>query len=519
MVHNNYLQDITLASRRIKEMADVSVNGEYCVPTPIHGMKQLSYRYGNTIMLKREDLHSIFSFKWRGAFNKIASLGDGVATKNVVAASAGNHAQGVALAAQHKGIHALIVMPETTPPIKVDAVKALGAEVVLHGDSYDEAAIYAQELCKKESYTWVSPYDDIEVIAGQATVAVEIDEQHKDAIDVIFIPCGGGGLLAGMALWLREKRPNIKIVGVESEDAACMSLALKKGERVTLSEVGLFADGAAVACAGKEPFNILSSLGDIDMVQVSNDELCSAIKDIFIDTRSIAEPAGALALAGLKKYLASHSLKNKKLFAVFSGANINFNRLSYIAENTELSENQEVLFSVTIPEKAGSFLGFCKLLGRHSITEFNYRYSDDAVAKIFVGIVTSGIERKKLLAMMKKSGYEANDLTQDLTARRHVRHMIGGKVNVPDEVLYRVQFPERPGALLNFLQTLGANWNISLFHYRSHGAAYGRVLIGLQVSAKDSALFKEKMDAIGFAYHNETANQAYTSFLRPAIIG
>lgn len=500
------IRKIETAATRVRDVAQLS---------PVVEMTQLGARYGNRVFLKREDLQSVYSFKLRGAYNKIAELSPKLLARGVVAASAGNHAQGVALAARHTNTRATIVMPQTTPSIKVDAVRRMGAEVLLRGDTYDEAAVVAMALCEKEQRVWISPYDDMDVIAGQATVAEEIDRQYEDTLDVVFIPCGGGGLLAGMALWLAHVRPQTRVIGVEAADAACASAALKAGRRVVLPEVGLFADGAAVAQVGKIPFKVLRALDNIEMLQVSTEEICAAIKDIYTDTRSIAEPAGALALAGLKRYLGRDASKGQSMLAVHSGANLNFDRLRYIAENTELSERQEALFSVTIPEQPGSFERFCRIIGERSITEFNYRYANVAHAQIFVGVATPKGERLDVMQRIGRAGYRVSDMSDNALAKRHVRHMVGGRTSTADEVLYRVQFPERPGALLNFLRVLGSAWNITLFHYRSHGAAYGRVLIGLQVSSAQRKELMKRLEDTGYRYHAETDNVAYHDFLCP----
>jgi threonine dehydratase len=500
----DWLQQIEIAAERVREVALLS---------PLSHMALLEERCGNKVLLKREDLQPVFSFKLRGAYNKIAGIDPDKLADGVVTASAGNHAQGVALAAGRKNIDATIFMPKTTPTIKVDAVRRMGAKVVLKGDTYDDAAKYAMEFCMDAKGTWVSPYDDLDVIAGQASIGVEIDHHAGDDLDMVFVPCGGGGLLAGVASWLSHARPNTKVIGVEAADAACTSAAMRAGKRVVLPEVGLFADGAAVAQVGYIPFEILRQLKNLEMIQVQTEEICAAIKDIYMGTRSIAEPAGALAVAGLNKYVEQHGIRGKSLLAIHSGANLNFDRLRYIAENTELGAHQEALFSVTIAEEPGSFRRFCDLIGKRHVTEFNYRYANEKSAQIFVGIATPDGDRPELMAAIKKAGYKVSDMSNNAIAKRHVRHMVGGRVDIPDEVLYRVQFPERPGALLNFLDTLGTSWNITLFHYRSHAAAYGRVLIGLKVPPTQRPELIKVLDAIGFAYHAETENIAYTDFL------
>jgi threonine dehydratase len=467
-------------------------------------------------MLKREDLQPVFSFKLRGAYNKMFHLSSEELARGVIAASAGNHAQGLALAAAHMGVRATIVMPRTTPAIKVEGVRSHGARVVLHGDTYDEASAHAKKLVDEEGMVYVHPYDDPHVIAGQGTIGMEIVRQHPDPIEAIFVPVGGGGLLAGVAAYIKYVRPEIKLIGVEPEDAACLAAALARGRRVTLPEVGLFADGVAVAQIGKETFRVIRKTVD-SVVTVSTDEMCAAIKDIFEDTRSIAEPAGALALAGLKKYVAKTGVKGKTLLAIDSGANTNFDRLRYISERTEIGEKREMVLSVTIPERPGSFKAFCSALGKRSITEFNYRYADNREAHIFVGLqIAEGAEsRDAVIARLEARGYPVVDLTDNEMAKLHIRHMVGGPrpESVDHEVVYRVEFPERPGALLNFLTHLGARWNISMFHYRSHGAAYGRVLVGLQVDPRQRRELASVLESIHYRFREETDNPAYQLYL------
>ena len=455
--------------------------------TPLDPMPGLSQRLRNTVLLKREDLQPVFSFKLRGAYNKISRLSDEARQRGVIAASAGNHAQGVALAAKKLGIKALIVMPATTPLIKVEAVKALGAGIVLHGDTYDEAYARADTIANERGLTFIHPYDDADVIAGQGTVAMEILRHEPDRIHAIFVPVGGGGLIAGIAAYVKCLYPSIKVIGVEPDDAPSMQQALAKGRRVKLDQVGIFADGVAVRQVGKEPFRIARQCVD-EMLLVSTDEICAAIKDIFDDTRSIAEPAGALGIAGLKKYVEREGIADKHLIAIDSGANINFDRLRHVSERAELGERREALLGVTIPERPGSFLEFCRLIGKRSVTEFNYRFADAARAHVFAGIeLRKGVEEKNfLISELTRNGYAVVDLSDNEMAKLHVRYMVGGRANgVRDEILYRFEFPERPGALLEFLSGIGHRWNISLFHYRNHGAAYGRVLAGIQVPEKD----------------------------------
>jgi threonine dehydratase len=482
--------------------------------TPLDFAPTLSERLNNRVYLKREDLQPVFSFKLRGAYNKIASLTAEQAASGVIAASAGNHAQGVALAAKKLGIKALIVMPKTTPEIKVKSVKARGAKIVLHGDSYDDAYAHAMELVQEKGMTFIPPYDDPEVIAGQGTVAMEILRQHNADIHAIFVPVGGGGLVAGIAAYVKFVRPEIKVIAVEPDDADCLNQALKAGRRVTLEQVGLFADGVAVKQIGEEPFRIAKDYVD-QVITVSTDEICAAIKDIFDDTRSVAEPAGALAVAGLKKYVEQHALNHETLIAIDSGANINFDRLRYVAERTLVGEHREILLAVAIPEVPGSFLRFCKALRKRSITEFNYRYFDSRMAQVFVGITSSGVEadRQQLIEQLSEDGFAVTDMTTSELAKDHIRHMVGGHAPYElDEIVYRLQFPERPGALLKFLMSLGSQWNISLFHYRNHGAAFGKVLIGLQIADTQRKAFEHCLETLGLAYREETDNPAYKLF-------
>lgn len=482
--------------------------------TPLDFAPTLSERLNNRVYLKREDLQPVFSFKLRGAYNKMATLTAEQAAQGVIAASAGNHAQGVALAAKKLGIKALIVMPKTTPEIKIKSVKARGAKIVLHGDSYDDAYSHAQELVAEKGMIFIHPYDDPDVIAGQGTVAMEILRQHTADIHAIFVPVGGGGLVAGIAAYVKFVRPEIKVIAVEPDDADCLNQALKAGRRVVLDQVGLFADGVAVKQVGEETFRIAQQYVD-EVITVSTDEICAAIKDIFDDTRSVAEPAGALAVAGLKRYAERHGLLNQTLVAIDSGANINFDRLRYVAERTLVGEHREILLAVTIPEEPGSFLKFCKTLGKRSITEFNYRYFDSEDAQVFVGISSSGAEhdRSQLIDQLQAEGFAVTDMTGNELAKDHVRYMVGGHAPTElHEVVYSLQFPERPGALLRFLLSLGSQWNISLFHYRNHGAAFGKVLIGLQLAADQREAFEHCLTMLGLVYEEETHNPAYRLF-------
>ncbi len=488
---------------------------DLAIETPLEPMMLLSGRSGNQILLKREDLQPVFSFKIRGAYNKLLQLSDAEKQAGVIAASAGNHAQGLALGAKHLKIKATIVMPRTTPKIKVDAVRNCGAKVILYGDNFDEAAEHSRDLVKERSLTYIHPFDDPDVIAGQGTVAMEILRQHPKHIDAVFVAVGGGGLCAGMAAFIKYVRPEVKVYAVESEESACLKTALEKNRRVTLPQVGIFADGVAVAQIGKETFRVLKQTID-GVITVSADEICAGIKDIFEDTRSIAEPAGAVSLAGLKKYIAEKNVLGKNFVAIDSGANINFDRLRYISERTELGEKREAIFAVTIPEKKGAYKALCKALGRRNITEFNYRYSDATQAKIFLGVQIENdtSDRDALIAELTKKHYQVTDLTDNELAKSHVRHMVGGRMaSCEDEMIYRFEFPERPGALDAFLSALAGRWNISLFHYRNHGSAFGRVLVGMQVPKLERSALKEFLSEISYSYWDETDNEAYKLYL------
>ena len=500
-----------------KKMIDEACGrvSEVARQTSLDFAPEISSRHGIIIWLKREDQQPVFSYKLRGAYNLMASLSASEREKGVIAASAGNHAQGVALAGDKLGIDAVIVMPKTTPEIKVTAVKRLGAEVELHGNNYDEAKDYAREVAEQEGKAYIPPYDHPVVIAGQATVGVEILDQHPTQPDIIFVPVGGGGLIAGIVAHLQDVAPGITIIGVEPDEAPCMHAALAAGERVELEHIGIFADGAAVRQAGEEPFRVIRDVVD-EILLVNVDEICAAVKDIFEDTRSIPEPAGALALAGLKQYVARENIKDKELVAIFSGANVNFDRLRHIAELSALGENREALIGTTIPEKPGSFLEYCRDLGPRQITEFNYRYGDSETAHVFAGLqLRHGADEKNaLIDNLKNKGYEVVDLSSDEVAKMHVRYMVGGHAaQAENELLYRFEFPERSGALLHFLGQMGERWNISLFHYRNHGAAYGRVLMGIQVPAEERPEFQEFLDGLGMQYWDESGNAAYEMFL------
>jgi threonine dehydratase len=483
--------------------------------TPLDLAPRLSARLGNQVWIKREDLQPVFAFKIRGAYHKLCQLTAEERARGVLAASAGNHAQGVACAAKHLGVQACIVMPTTAPAIKVDAVRAWGAEVVLVGDNFDEAYAHAQQLLAARGLTFVHPYDDPDVIAGQGTVGLEILRQHRGPLDAIFVPVGGGGLIAGVSAYVKHVMPEVKIIGVEPDDAACLYAARRAGHRVTLKSVGNFADGVAVKQIGAEPFRLAQQYVD-DVLVVDADMICAAIKDIFEDTRSVAEGAGALGVAGLKRYVEATGARGGTFVAIDSGANINFDRLRHVAERAELGEQREALFAVTIPERPGAFRTFCELLGKLPVTEFNYRYGDHEAAHIFVGVGLShgAAQREALKAQLMAAGLPVVDMTGNEMAKVHVRYMVGGRAGAHDERLFRVEFPERPGALLEFLNGIGGRWNISLFHYRNHGAAFGRVLIGMQVPDAQRAEFAEFLRAIGYDCQEETDNPAYRLFLR-----
>ncbi len=488
---------------------------EAAIETPLEKAAFLSRRMNNIILIKREDLQPVFSFKLRGAYNKMTTLTQAQLDKGVICASAGNHAQGLAEAARLMGVKATIVMPKTTPDIKVANVRARGGKAVLYGDAFDEALEHARKLEAERGLTFIHPYDDPDIIAGQGTVAREILHQHRgDDIHAVFIPVGGGGLISGMAAYFKYLQPNIKVIGVEFEESACLAAALKAKRRVTLSQVGIFADGIAVAQIGKEPWKICKDYVD-EVITVTSDEICAAVKDIFDDTRSITEPAGAVSVAGMKKFVEREGCTGKTLITVSSGANTNFDRLRYVAERAEVGEHREAILSVTIPEKPGAFKKFVSIIGKRSITEFNYRYDDPNKAHIFVGVkITSLEEREQLISELREADHPVLDLTDNEVAKSHVRHMVGGHApTISNEHLFRFEFPERPGALGKFLNTLGGHWNISLFHYRNHGAAYGRVLTGIQVPREDMKAFRQKLEELGYPYWEETSNPVYAAFL------
>jgi threonine dehydratase len=499
----DYLQKILTA--RVYDVA---------IESPLELAPNLSARIGNRVLLKREDVQSVFSFKLRGAYNKMSGLSKDRLKRGVIAASAGNHAQGVALAAQKLGCRAVIVMPVTTPRIKIDAVAARGAEVILIGDSYDEAYEHAKKLERKRALTFVHPYDDPDVIAGQGTIGMEIIRQHPKPIHAIFVAVGGGGLISGIAAYVKSVRPEIKVIGVEPVDSDAMTRSLKAKRRVTLAHVGLFADGVAVKRVGEETFRLASKYVD-DMVLVDTDATCAAIKDVFEDTRSILEPAGALSIAGAKAYAERTGIRDESLVAIACGANTNFDRLRFVAERAEVGEHREAILAVTIPEKPGSFKRFCATLGARNITEFNYRIADPKEAHVFVGVQVNGTqETAKIVGTLGRHGLKTLDLSDNEMAKLHVRHLVGGHAALAgNELLYRFEFPERPGALMRFLDSMRTDWNISLFHYRNHGADYGRVLVGMQVPKNEMAAFRRFLEALGYPYADETRNPAYRLFL------
>jgi threonine dehydratase len=503
---NDYLEKIRNA--RVYDVAK---------KTPLEFQPILSGRLQNRVLLKREDMQPVFSFKLRGAYNKMAHLSEDARARGVIAASAGNHAQGVALSAQKLGCKAIIVMPTTTPQIKVNAVKARGAEVILFGDSYSDAYQHALKLEQEQGLTFVHPYDDPEVIAGQGTIAMEILNEHPEPIEAIFCCVGGGGLLAGIAAYVKALRPEVKVIGVEAIDADAMTQSLNSGKRVMLDQVGLFADGAAVKQVGENTFALCQQYVD-EMILVDNDAICAAIKDVFEDTRSILEPAGALATAGIKEYIKRHQMTGKTLIGIASGANMNFDRLRFVAERAEIGENREAILAVTIPEQAGSFKTFCQLLSGHNITEFNYRYADPKVAHIFVGLsIADRDEPSRIIQRLNQHQLPAIDLTDNEMAKLHLRHLVGGHApQAEHEMVFRFEFPERPGALMNFLDTMGHDWNISLFHYRNHGADYGRVLCGIQVPPEERNEFTQflhRLEQQGYPHWDENLNPAYQLFL------
>lgn len=503
MAHSDYLERILTA--RVYDVAQ---------ETPLDRAPRLSERLDNEVLLKREDVQSVFSFKLRGAYNKMVQLSPDLLACGVIAASAGNHAQGVALAAQRLGTTAMIVMPVTTPQVKVDAVKARGATVILWGDSYDDACTYARQLEIEKGLTFIHPFDDPDVIAGQGTIGMEILRQYQQPIHAIFVAIGGGGLMSGIAAYIKRLRPEIRMIGVEPVDSDAMSQSLRAGERVSLKQVGLFADGVAVRQVGEETFRLCQQYVD-EVILVSTDDTCAAIKDVFEDTRSILEPAGALAIAGMKAYVQRERITGESLVAIACGANMNFDRLRFVAERAELGEGREAVFAVTIPEEPGSLCKFCDTLGSHSISEFNYRIADKNRAHIFVGIKVKGrADAQAIEQSFRGQGFKTLNLTDDELAKMHLRHMVGGKSPLADnELLYRFEFPERPGALTNFVSAMSPNWNISLFHYRNHGADYGRIVVGMQVPPTEMMQWEAFLETLGYRYWNESQNPAYKLFL------
>ena len=502
-MHSDYLERVLKA--RVYDVAQ---------ETPLERAPRLSERLGNDVLLKREDAQSVFSFKLRGAYNKMAQLPPELLNRGVIAASAGNHAQGVALGAKNLGTTAMIVMPVTTPQVKVEAVQARGGTVVLKGDTYDDAYAYARQLETEKELTFIHPFDDPDVIAGQGTIGMEILRQCQKPIHAIFVAIGGGGLISGIAAYVKRLRPEIRIIGVEPVDADAMSQSLAKGDRVRLEQVGLFADGVAVRQVGEETFRLCQEYVD-EVLLVSTDDTCAAIKDVFEDTRSILEPAGALAIAGIKTYVEREEIQNETLIAIACGANMNFDRLRFVSERAELGERREAVFAVTIPEKPGSLRKFCKTLGNRSISEFNYRIANEQQAHIFVGVkVKNRADAKDIARNFEQSGFETLDLTDDELSKMHVRHMVGGKSTLAhDELLYRFEFPERPGALTNFVSAMSPNWNISLFHYRNHGADYGRIVVGMQVPKAEMTQWTAFLETLGYRYWDESDNPAYKLFL------
>ncbi|MFY7802677.1 MAG: threonine ammonia-lyase, biosynthetic [Limnoraphis robusta] len=502
-MHCNYLERILTA--RVYDVAQ---------ETPLEPAPNLSKRLNNKLLLKREDMQSVFSFKLRGAYNKMAQLPPDLLAVGVIAASAGNHAQGVALAANYLGTKAIIVMPVTTPQVKIDAVKTRGCEVVLHGETFDEAYTYARQLEIEKGLTFIHPFNDPDVIAGQGTIGMEILRQYQQPIHAIFVAIGGGGLISGIAAYVKRLRPEIKIIGVEPVDADAMSQSLKAGHRVKLSQVGLFADGVAVREVGDETFRLCQQYVD-EIILVATDDTCAAIKDVFEDTRSILEPAGALAIAGAKAYVEREQIQDKTLVAVACGANMNFDRLRFVAERAELGERREAIFAVTIPEKPGSLRQFCDCLGKRNLTEFNYRIAEEKEAHIFVGVqIVNRADAMQLIETFEAQGLKTLDLTDNELVKLHLRHMVGGRSPLAHhELLYRFEFPERPGALMKFVASMSPNWNISLFHYRNNGSDYGRIVVGMQVPPQEMEQWQAFLDTLGYRYWDENQNPAYQLFL------
>ena len=487
---------------------------DVAIETPLELAPGLSKRINNQLLLKREDMQEVFSFKLRGAHNKMSKLSPEILKRGVVTASAGNHAQGVALVAKRLNCKATIVMPVTTPQIKIQAVEAYGANIILHGDSFDDAFSQAIKLATQKKLTFIPPYDDPDIIAGQGTIGMEILRQHTKPLHAVFVPIGGGGLISGIAAYIKSLHPEIKIIGVEPADSNAMYLSLQKGRRVRLPQVGVFADGVAIKQVGKETFRLCRELVD-EIILVDTDAICAAIKDVFEDTRVMLEPSGALSIAGAKLYCCREELRGKTIVAIASGANMNFDRLRHVSERAEIGEQREAVMSVTIPEKPGSFKKFCSMLGTKSITEFNYRYDDPKEARVFVGVsVQNRNETEKLIKLLEKNGLHTEDLSDNEMAKLHIRYLVGGHASgVKNEVLYRFEFPARPGALMKFLASMGHNWNISLFHYRNHGTDYGRVLVGIDVPPGNQAKFKKFLSQLGYRYWDESKNPAYKIFI------
>jgi threonine dehydratase len=503
-----------MLDRYVKKIHDARIY-DLAIETPIIAAPLISSLLRNEILIKREDLQSVFSFKVRGAYNKLLNLSKDELERGVIAASAGNHAQGVAQAASKMEVEATIVMPTTTPQIKVDAVRQRGAQVVLVGDDFDAAAAHASELRRKHGAVFIHPFDDPDIIAGQGTIGMEIHRQLSGPLDAVFVAVGGGGLCAGISAYLKKFRPETKIIAVESDDAACFKAAMDSGERVRLSQVGIFADGTAVRQVGEATFAVMRETVD-QVITVTTDEICAAIKDTFNDTRAICEPSGAMSLAGLKKYVAKTGAEGQRLLVIQCGANVDFDRLRYISERTETGEKKEAILAVTIDEKPGSFRSFCSALQFRNVTEFNYRYNNESAAQVFVGVeVSSDEDRYSFTNHLSEMGYRAEDLTDNEMAKLHIRHMVGGRSQeIAEEQVFRFDFPERPGALLNFLNVLGDRWNITMFHYRNHGSAFGRVLVAFQATAQEDGPITQFLDSLGYRYVNETQNRSYQLFLR-----
>lgn len=487
---------------------------DVAIETPLELASGLSKRINNQLLLKREDMQEVFSFKLRGAHNKMSKLSPEILKRGVVTASAGNHAQGVALVARRLNCKATIVMPVTTPQIKIQAVEAYGANIILHGDSFDDAYAQAMLLAEQKKLTFIPPYDDPEIIAGQGTIGMEILRQHTKPLHAVFVPIGGGGLISGIAAYIKSLHPEIKIIGVEPVDSNAMYLSMQKGRRVKIPQVGVFADGVAIKQVGKETFSLCRELVD-EIILVDTDAICAAIKDVFEDTRVMLEPSGALSIAGAKLYCCREKIRGKTIVAVASGANMNFDRLRHVSERAEIGEQREAVMSVTIPENPGSFKKFCSMLGTKSITEFNYRYDDPKEARVFVGVsVRNRNETEKLIKLLEKNGLHTENLSDNEMAKLHIRYLVGGHASgVKNEVLYRFEFPARPGALMKFLNSMGHNWNISLFHYRNHGTDYGRVLVGIDVPPGNHTKFKKFLSQLGYRYWDESKNPAYKMFL------